>query len=299
MEPTGVVSAIVTPFSSDGEEVEWGVLRALVDQGVHDGLGGFVPCGGTGEFATLSSDVRRGVVETVCEQSGGRAAVIAQVGATSTREAVAHARHAESAGADAIMLATPYYEPIAFAQVLDYYRDIAEATALPICVYNFAPAMGVSWDEQMLEQLVHEIDTVRLIKDSSGDFAFLDRLVSSPLNLDVFCGEDILAAPALLAGCRGLINGGANFLAPAMVAMHKAAQTHDVATVNDVAIRMTPLLREVIAGPYIGMVKAVLGLLGFDVGPVRAPYPSVSDEQRATLGKLVAATDANLLSWRQ
>ena len=96
MEPTGVVSAIVTPFSSDGEEVEWGVLRALVDQGVHDGLGGFVPCGGTGEFATLSGDVRRGVVETVCERSGGRAAVIAQVGATSTREAVPHAKHAES-----------------------------------------------------------------------------------------------------------------------------------------------------------------------------------------------------------
>lgn len=103
----GVLSAIVTPFTPDGESIDEGMLRRLVERNIADGVDGFVPAGGTGEFSVLSHQERLKLVEIVAEQTAGRAAVLAHTGATSSREAIALSKHAESVGATAIMLATP------------------------------------------------------------------------------------------------------------------------------------------------------------------------------------------------
>src|SRR5437899_749143 len=110
----GVLSAIVTPFTDDGEQIDETKLRKLIDQNIADGVDGFVPAGGTGEFSVLSHQERLKLVEIVIEQAAGRVAVLAHTGATSSREAITLSKHAERAGATAVMLATPYYEPIGF-----------------------------------------------------------------------------------------------------------------------------------------------------------------------------------------
>ena len=292
----GVVSAIVTPFVADGSAINEEALRMLVEAGIQSGLDGFVPAGGTGEFATLSLEERQEVVEIVCSQASGRAKVIAQIGSTSIHEAVKLARHSESVGADAIMLATPYYESITFEQVRGYYHEVSAATSLPICIYNFPPAMGIRYTLDMVSSLVKEIPSVQLIKDSSGDFALLNELLEHQNQVAVFCGEDILAGPAFMRGA-GIIVGSTNFCAPAMVKLNRAAKARDYAGFVDTWNALIPLILAVIGGHYNGGVKAVCRELGFGVGPIRAPYNDMPAERLQLIRDAVAKTDRSLLNW--
>ena len=296
MQPNGIISAIITPFTPDGESVHESELRAVVESGITSGLGGIVPCGGTGEFATMAPDERRRVVEIVVEQASKRTAVMAQVGANSTREAAAHARHAAAAGADAIMLATPYYESIDFDGVRRYFHDVAAASDLPICIYNFPPAMGIRYDAERVRMLAEEIPAIRFMKDSSGDFALLDSLINSGTGVQLFAGEDILAFPAFLQGCAGVINGAANFLTPAFVRMLDASRAGNFEDVMQVWRKINPLISEVISGHYNGGVKAAVAALGFDTGPIRAPYDSLSPEKAGRIHAIVKSMDPALLN---
>ncbi|WP_336749623.1 dihydrodipicolinate synthase family protein [Pantoea vagans] len=293
----GVFSAIVTPFTGkNAEEVNVSALKSVVEVGVKSGLDGFVASGGTGEFATLTVEERRLVVETVCEASAGRASVIAQVGGTSTAEAVGHARHAEKVGANAIMLATPFYESVTFDQIRAYYHSVAEATSLPICIYNFPPAMGDHWNVENISSLMAVIPTVQFIKDSSGDYAFLNALRASESQFGVFCGEDILAGPAFLQG-TGIIVGATNFCAPGLVKMYKSARAGQLDDFSETWKGLLPLILAVIGGHYNGGVKAACRALGLDVGPIRAPYNDLAADRIELINKTIAATDESLLNW--
>ena len=296
----GIVSALVTPFTEDGEKVDESVLAALVEQGVADGLAGFVPCGGTGEFATLSDDERRLVVEVTCAQVQGRSKVIAQVGAPSTRAAVAFAEHAEASGADAVMIATPYYEPITMDQVFSYLKDVASSISLPVCIYNFPPAMSVTWNRDSLSRIKAEIPNVSIVKDSSGDFSSLTAIAQHPVvGVANMVGEDVLVGPALLLGVDGAIVGSGNFLAPALVAMHQAARAGDPARVTLIWNAVTPLISAVVqSGSYNGAVKAACEVLGFPVGPIRKPYTTLEPQGVQRLRTVIESTERALLSWR-
>jgi 4-hydroxy-tetrahydrodipicolinate synthase len=294
---SGIISAMVTPFTEDGEKVLEDSLAVLIEQGIDDGLSGFVPCGGTGEFPALSEGERRALVEATCSQVAGRAKVIAQVGAPSTRAAVANARHAEQAGADAIMVATPYYEPLDLDGAFRYLEKVAASTSLPICVYNHPPAMGVTWGRDSLARIKDLIPTVELIKDSSGDFASLTSLLLDPVpGVDVFCGEDILVPPAILTGRAGAIVGAANFLAPGFVALYRAGQAGDAGKAHEIWQGILPLINAVVSGPYNGSVKAVCSILGLPVGPIREPYRTLAPSAVAALKTVVDATDPAYLS---
>jgi len=297
MQPQGIISAIITPFSQDGETINEKTLRQLIESGIASGLNGIVPCGGTGEFATLSFTERQKIVEISIEQAAGRMAIMAQTGANSTREAVLHAKHAASMGAHAIMPATPYYETIDFDSIRRYFHDIASATDLPICLYNFPAAMGVYYNIERIQILMEEIPSIRFIKDSSADFALLDCLVNEGLGIKVFVGEDILTFPAFLQGCEGVINGTANFLAPAFVQMLMASKTGQTDQLMTIWRQINPLISAIIgSGHYNGAVKAATAALGFDVGAIRAPYNILSQTKIAHIQALVRQVDGNLLN---
>lgn len=297
---SGIASAMITPFSADGRSVDEAELRAIVEQGVVDGLAGLVPCGGTGEFAAMSDEERRFVVGTTVDQVAGRTKVIAQVGSTSTWNAIEHARHAEAVGADALMVATPYYEPIDKAGVFRYLTAVAESVDLPIIVYNFPPAMRITWDREALTEIKAAIPSVQMVKDSSGNFAGLTSLITRPVEGVSVCeGEDVLLAPALLSGAVGAITGGPNFMAPALVGIHRAVAEGDADRVWEIWKQIIPLIEAVaMSSSYTGAVKTLCGNLGFEVGPVRAPYGEITDEQRSRLLSVLAEIDPSLLSQR-
>lgn len=298
MKLTGIISAIVTPFSQDGERINEDELRGLVESGIRAGLGGIVSCGGTGEFTTLSTEERRRVLEVIIEQVHGRVAVMAQVGGTSTREACSHATHAEATGADAIMLATPYYEPMSFDAVRRYYREVASATRLPICIYNHPGAMKLRFNPEMVATLIQENQTVAFIKDSSGDLGLPNAINAGEIPIELFAGDDMLVLPSLVLGCAGIIYGSANFIAPALVKMWGAARAGHLSELQGLWSRVSPLLNSVCSGHYNSGVKAACTALGFSVGPIRAPYGGLQEKRDEEIGRLVRQMDPSLLNTR-
>ncbi|MBX3567788.1 MAG: dihydrodipicolinate synthase family protein [Rhizobiaceae bacterium] len=293
----GVLSAIVTPFSPDGEQIDEAALRKLVDQNIADGVDGFVPAGGTGEFSVLSHQERLKLVEIVVEQSAGRVAVLAHTGATSSREAIAFSKHAERVGASAIMLATPYYEPIGFEEAFAYYAAVADATSLPICAYNFPPATGLHLDVDFLVRLATEIPQVKYVKDSSASIVQMNTLLSDHADRITFLnGEDVLMLPAVMMRAPGMVMGVANFMAPGLARLHRAGQADDAATIAAIWRQMNPVIRILGSGPYNSGVKAACEILGLPAGPVRAPIRPYAPAQVEKLKAALSAIDPALLT---
>jgi 4-hydroxy-tetrahydrodipicolinate synthase len=293
----GVLSAIVTPFTSDGEEIDEASLRTLVDQNISDGVDGFVSAGGTGEFSVLSHQERLRLVEIVVEQTAGRVAVLAHTGATSSREAVAFSKHAERVGATAIMLATPYYEPIGFEEAFAYYAAVADATDLPICAYNFPPATGLHLDVDFLVRLASEIPQVKFVKDSSANITQMNTLIADHGEKITFLnGEDVLLLPALLLKAPGMVMGVANFMTPALAKMQKASENGDDGTVVAIWRQINPVIRILGGGPYNSGVKAACEILGLTVGQVRAPIRPYSQAQSNQLKAALSKLDPALLT---
>lgn len=293
----GVLSAIVTPFTADGEHIDEVALRKLVDQGIEDGVDGFVPAGGTGEFSVLSQQERMRLIEIVVEQTAGRATVLAHTGATSTREAVKLSQHAQQVGATALMLATPYYEPIGFDEAWRYYASVAEATDLPICAYNFPPATGLHLDVDFLVKLAREIPRVKYVKDSSANIMQMNTLLADHAKDITFLnGEDILMLPALMLKAPGMVMGIANFMSPGLVKLQKASETGDVKTIAEIWCHINPLIRFLASNRYSSGVKAACELFGMSVGPVRAPIPPFSPAQKEQLKIILKQLDPSLLT---
>lgn len=293
----GVLSAIVTPFTADAETIDEVALRNLVDRNIADGVDGFVPGGGTGEFAVLSAAERMRLIEVITEQTHGRVSVLAHTGATSSREAVALSKHAERAGATALMLATPYYEPIGFEEAFSYYAAVADATSLPICAYNFPPATGLHLDVDFLLKLATEIPQVKYVKDSSADINQLTTLICDHADtISMLNGEDVLLLPALMLGAPGMVMGTGNFLAPGLVKMQRAAEAGDDAAVVATWRAINPVIRALGGGSYNSGIKAACEILGVPVGPVRLPIPPCAPARYAHLKRVLAETDRSLLT---
>jgi len=289
MELKGVLPALVTPFSENGERVDDGALRDLVDRLVTEGVDGLVPCGGTGEFTTLSVEERRHVVEVTCEQAAGRVPVVAQTGSTSTREAIELSKHAEKVGASVLMVSLPYYDPLTADEAFTYYQAVAGQVELPIMVYNYPYATGRPLDVNLIIKLSNGIRNVKFLKDSAGVFLQLATLLADHRRtVTFFCGEDLLVGPAFLLGTAGILTGTVNFLAPHFARMAAAAANGDDARVVKLWRAVDPILRFTAMHPYVSAIKTACRLLGHPVGPVRAPLSELAPSEVRSLQTLIA-----------
>ncbi len=199
----GILPALVTPFTDDGS-IDEAALRSLVSRLVAAGVGGLVPCGSTGEFTTLSTEERKRVTEVVASQAAGAVPVVPQTGALTTNETVELSKHAEGAGAAAVMVVPPFYEPPEWEDVLVHYETVACAIGIPIMVYNI-PASGTRMTAERIDELAG-IPGVEYIKDSSADAVLLTRLLQEYGDrLGIFNGADTLSFCALAAGAAGAV----------------------------------------------------------------------------------------------
>src|SRR5919199_4016648 len=159
----GVLPALITPFTDDGEAIDTAALAAIVERLVAGGVAGLVPGGSTGEFTTLTSAERRQLVEVTVEAAAGRVPVVAGTGALSTRETVALSVHAEQAGAAAVMIVPPFYDALSWRELLAHYSAVADAIDIPIMYYNLPSATGVRLTAEQLREL-----PVACLKDTGG-----------------------------------------------------------------------------------------------------------------------------------
>jgi 4-hydroxy-tetrahydrodipicolinate synthase len=269
----GIFSAMVTPFTPDGADIDEPALRALVDRMVEGGIQGLVPCGSTGEVTSLTADERRRVAEIVIDQADGQLQVVPHVGSVVTRDAVGLARHAEAAGASAVLAITPYYEPIGEDEVIAYYAAIADAVSIPICVYNIPAATGVNLGVDFLVRLAREVPAVGFVKDSTGDFSQVQRLAMDHADdIKVLTGADNHVLPALLHGAHGVIVGAPNLAAAELGRIWAALARGDHATAWEEWRAVYPLMQLLVSGGYYAaLVKGAMELQGHGVGVPRDP----------------------------
>ncbi len=284
----GVLSAVVTPFTADGEDIDEAGLRAVVEHTMDGGVHGLIPCGSTGEFATLSPDERRRVVEVVAEAAGGRTPIVPQIGAMTTREASALARHAESNGAAAVMVVAPYYEALTVAEIADYYRRVADAVSIPVMVYNLPAATGVNLAPADVARMARDVPTIRYVKDTTGDLSQAAQLIHDHGDvLATFVGWDPLYFAALCEGAAGSVLGAANIVPGQTAEIYERVRAGRIAEARQRWERLYPLMRFLVSGRYTPAVKAGVQLLGIAAAHCRAPVAAVEHERVAELEALL------------
>jgi 4-hydroxy-tetrahydrodipicolinate synthase len=283
----GVLTALATPFAPDGT-IDEALLRALVDRSIAGGVHGVVACGSTGEFAALSGDERRLVVEIVVDQVAGRVPVIAQTGATSTAAAIGLSRHAQSAGADVIMAVAPYYEPLSIDETLSYLRAVAGSVDIPVMLYNLPVATGVDLDPDTVAALARETGNIRYVKNTTTDMAQTARLIHHHGDvISTFVGWDSLLLSALAEGAAGVMAGTANVVPAELVAVYDAVSAGNLGRARETWALVYPLIDAILAQPFIPAVKAALAAAGFPAGRPREPVAELEPAAAARIAKLV------------
>jgi len=262
----GVLPALITPFTDDGEAIDTDALTAIVNRLVAAGVGGLVPGGSTGEFTTLTHAERRELIQVTVAAAAGRVPVVAGTGALSTRETVALSRHAERSGAAAVMVVPPFYDALSWPELLAHYTAVAAAIDIPIMYYNLPGATGITLTADQLGQL-----PVTCLKDTGGDAVAATELIQTggPALLN---GWDTLTFAALAAGVRAVVWGAASILPEQCVELHRLLiDDIDLPAARELWARLWPLCRFLEAHSYPAAVKAACRLAGDVTGPVRPP----------------------------
>lgn len=285
---SGSFVALVTPFHNGKVDTE--KLEALVDLHVEAGTNGLVPCGTTGESATLSHDEHRLVVETVVRRADGRIPVIAGTGSNSTTEAVSLTRHAKEAGADAALLITPYYNKPTQKGLVAHFEAVAAGTDIPLVLYNVPGRTGVN----MLPRTVVECSrfpNVVGIKEASGS---VDQTVEilRESDLIVLSGDDSLTLALMSVGAKGVISVAANVVPKLMVDLVDLAAAGDLDGAREVHYRLYPLFKAMFVETNPIPVKAAVAMQGHIDPELRLPLTELSEEHREGLRVLLRELDA-------
>jgi 4-hydroxy-tetrahydrodipicolinate synthase len=277
-----VLVALVTPFSTDGE-VNWADVEKHIDDVINAGADGIVVTGTTGETSTLTDPEKIKLVEVGKSVANGRAKIITGGGSNETAHAIELAKKSEKAGADGNMIVTPYYNKPTQAGVLTHFRMIADATDLPVILYDIPGRTGIPIKyETLLRAAKHP--NIRAVKDAKGDLSEVSRVLNQT-ELLYFAGDDANALPTLAIGGTGLIGVTANVTATPYRRMVDAVNAGDLATATAAHKSVEPLVRSLMTHvPGTVAVKYVLHGLGRIASPrVRLPLVGPEDWEAAQI----------------
>ncbi|MAE94508.1 MAG: 4-hydroxy-tetrahydrodipicolinate synthase [Deltaproteobacteria bacterium] len=277
----GVLTALVTPFK-DGA-VDERALQELVEIQVSAGVDGLVPCGSTGESATLSHDEHRRVVEVVVASARGRVPVVAGTGSNSTREAIELTRHAKEAGADGALLISPYYNKPTPDGIVQHYAAIAAETAFPLVVYNIPGRTASNILPETFARLA-EIEQVVAVKESCGDLYQVAQLIqATPDSLAILSGDDWATLPMMALGGAGVISTSSNVAPSHMVELVRAFKSGDLERARETYYRLLPLFDVLFCETNPIPVKAALALRGLVREEIRLPLTPITPPNRERL----------------
>ncbi|MEU7866213.1 4-hydroxy-tetrahydrodipicolinate synthase [Dactylosporangium sp. NPDC049140] len=276
-----LLSAMVTPFGPDGSLDADGAARLavhLVDEQEHDGL---VVNGTTGESATTSDAEKDRVLRAVVEAVGDRATVIAGVGTNDTAHSLELTRAAEKAGADGLLVVTPYYNKPPQAGLVQHFRAVADASGLPVMLYDIPGRSGVAIETETMCRLA-EHERIVAVKDAKGDLGETAWVIKRT-GLAYYSGEDKLTLPLLAVGAVGVVGVPTHVFGPQTKAMITAYEAGDVARARELHLQLLPAFCGFFRTQGVILTKAALTLLGLPAGPVRPPLVGAN---AAELGRL-------------
>jgi 4-hydroxy-tetrahydrodipicolinate synthase len=304
----GSIVAIVTPFSSKGARLPDGQgsasggknvvdekrFRDLIEFQIKNGSSGIVPCGTTGESATLSFQEHERVIEITVEQVNKRIPVIAGTGSNSTEEAIMLTKHAAKAGADASLQVSPYYNRPTQNGLYAHFKAIAESVDIPIILYNIASRTGVNIEPETVARLARDCKNIVGIKEASGSLEQMARIkLLCGQNFDLISGDDSLTLPVLAIGGTGIISVVANIIPKDVADMVNEFEKGNINQASKLHYKMLPLVKAIFIETNPIPVKTAMGLMGLCEPDLRLPLCAMSQDNLEKLKK--ALKDYGLL----
>lgn len=277
----GVGAAMITPFDSDG--VNFDAFGSMIEYLIDGKIDSLIVCGTTGEPATMTADERRAAIAFAVKKTGGRVPVIAGCGCNSTAETVANARAAQSLGADALLVVTPYYNKCTQNGLVAHYTAVAEAVDIPVIVYNVPSRTGVNLLPSTMLRL-SDVKNIVGIKEASGNIEQLQELVRITRGkTDVYLGEDSLTYLGMTLGSKGVISVAANVAPLLMREITENAENGNYMAAREAQLKALPLIRALFSEVNPIPVKKAMNFLGFDAGVPRLPLTEMEEAHAAAL----------------
>jgi len=280
----GTATALVTPFTASGD-VDEERLRALIEYQIAGDVRLLVPCGTTGESATMTEEEDQRVIKLTVDLARGRARVIAGTGSNATASAIEWSRTARELGADAVLVVAPYYNKPTQEGLFTHFRAVAEAVNdLPVVIYNVPGRTGCNIAAATTLRLAHEVENIVAIKEASGDFAQIMAILRSrPEHFRVLSGDDAVTLPLIALGADGLISVASNE-APALLSrMVELALSGDWDEARALHYKLLPLMEANFIESSPGPVKAALTLMGLLEENFRLPLVPVQEKTRTRM----------------
>lgn len=279
---TGAAVALVTPFNADGS-VNYEEFARLIDFQIENGTDALVIAGTTGESSTLSEPEHIDVIKFAVTHTNHRVPVIAGTGSNSTETAVMLSKQAEAAGADALLLVTPYYNKTTQRGLYIHYKTIAESVGLPIILYNVPSRTGLSIDVETAAKLA-EIDNIVAMKDAVGNIVYTANLIERcGDSLTVYSGNDDQVVPMMSLGAKGVISVLSNVAPKDTHDMAAAALAGDYQKAAALQLKYLRLIHALFIETNPIPVKEAVNQMGFAAGDCRLPLYEMADETKAVL----------------
>lgn len=284
----GCATALVTPFRPDGA-VDEPRFRALVERQLAGGVKLLVPCGTTGESATLSDDEQQRVIALTVDAARGRARVIAGAGGNATASTIRRAVTARQGGADALLVVAPYYNKPTQAGLAAHFRAVAEAVpGLPVMLYNVPGRTGSNVEAATTLALAREVDNIAAIKEASGNLAqMMAVLRERPDGFTVFSGDDQLTLALVALGAEGIVSVVANEVPDLMSRLTSLALAGEWDAARTLHYRLLPLMDANFVESNPGPVKAAMALMGLLDERFRLPLVPVQEKTRARMREVL------------
>ena len=282
---TGVCTALVTPFLNG--EVNYPMLERLIARQLEGGVHAIVLCGTTGEAPTLTDEEKRDIIARAKQVTGDDCLIIAGTGSNDTSHAVRLSRQAQEAGADAVLVVSPYYNKATPEGLCLHYQAVALSVQLPVIVYNVPSRTGVDIPVSVYREL-SAMPNIAGVKEATGDMKkILSIHAQCPAHFRVWSGCDELTVPTLALGGAGVISVLSNLYPEMTQTMVSAGLDGDFDTAADLQIRFEPIIPALFSQPNPIPVKAAMKLLGFDCGEPRLPLTPASHQLAEKLGTLL------------
>lgn len=285
----GAGVALVTPFYPNGE-VNFDKLRDLLEEQIAGGTDAIISCGTTGESSTMSHEEHVEVVRFTCEVVNGRIPVIAGAGSNSTKEAIYLSQAAEKAGADGLLLVTPYYNKATQNGLIAHYTAIAESVNIPILLYHIPGRTGVTMKPETIVKLCKDVPNIVGVKEASGNFSAMAEIMNLADGcVDLYSGNDDQIVPLLSLGGKGVISVLSNVAPQQTHDICQAFFDGDVKKSCELQLAAIPLINALFCEVNPIPVKAALNLMGRETGPMRLPLTEMEPQNQERLAKAMKA----------
>lgn len=277
-----IITAMVTPFGENGD-IDFSQVKNLVDYLLSNGTEAIVVNGTTGESPTLTDSEKMTLIESVVQHVAGRVPVIAGTGSNNTRSSIEMTVEAEKLGVDAVMLVAPYYNKPSQEGMFLHFQEIANATTLPVMLYNIPGRTGVNIEPETIIRL-SKIDNIVAVKDATGNLDDMATIIrETDEAFSVYSGDDQLTLPVLAIGGAGVVSVSSHLYGNEMSEMVEAHYSGSYQRASEIHRWLVPKMNTLFMAPNPVPVKTALNYLGIEVGMVRLPLIPLNEQEKVQL----------------